>query len=78
MNNPIGTVSQLRHLGLVPLGDADGYAVTMARDEGQYDAFRIRVKVPNNGLPTLRINGVKSDATDVVRAVREFLSVVRA
>lgn len=78
MSNPIGTIVQLRALGLAPLGEGNGHATTMARDEGRHSAFLIRVKVPNDGTPTLRINGVESDARDVVKAVREFLSVVRA
>jgi len=78
MSNPIGTIVQLKALGLAPLGEGNGHATTMARDEGRYDAFRIRVQVPNDGTPSLRINGVKSDAHDVVKAVREFLAVVRS
>jgi hypothetical protein len=69
MSNPIGTIVQLRALGLAPLGEGNGHATTMARDEGRYDAFRIRVQVPN---------GVKSDAKAVVAALREFLAVVHS
>lgn len=72
------TISALRQLGLVVLGDGDGNGVTLARDEGAHTAFLIRVHVPNNGRPSLRINGRVSDARDVVKAVREFLTVVRS
>lgn len=65
---------QLKAIGLVELADG----VTFARDEGVYDAFRIRVVVPPDGPAQLRINGRKSDAPDVVGAVREFLKVVRS
>lgn len=78
MSNSIVTVSQLRALGLVAMIEGDGHATTMARDEGRYEAFRIRVQVPNDGTPSLRINGVRSDARDVIKAVREFLAVVRS
>lgn len=71
------TIEALRRLGLVVLGDGDGNGVTLARDEGRYGAFLIRVHVPNDGRPRLRINGKVSDARDVVDAVRHFLSVVR-
>ena len=71
------TINALRQLGLVVLGDGDGNGVTLARDEGAHTAFLIRVHVPNDGRPALRINGRKSDASDVVKAVREFLQVVR-
>lgn len=73
------TIESLRRLGLVPLGDGDGNGVTLARDEGRYGAFLIRVYVPNDQMypPRLRINGNVSDARDVVDAVRHFLSVVR-
>jgi hypothetical protein len=70
-------IESLRKLGLVPLTDGDGQGVTLARDEGRYDAFRIRVHVPNDGRPHLRINGKASDARDVVSAVQHFLKVVR-
>lgn len=70
----IQTRIQLKAIGLVELGDG----VTFARDEGTHDAFRIRVVVPPDGPAQLRINGRKSDATDVVDAVREFLKVVRS
>lgn len=74
------TINALRQLGLVILGDGDGdgNGVTLARDEGAHTAFLIRVHVPNNGCPSLRINGRVSDARDVVKAVREFLTVVRS
>lgn len=72
------TIDALRRLGLVLLGDGNGNGVTLARDEGAYGAFLIRVHVPNDGRPALRINGRVSDARDVVKAVREFLTVVRA
>ena len=71
------TIDSLRRLGLVVLGDGDGNGVTLARDEGVHSAFLIRVHVPNDGRPALRINGRKSDTSDVVKAVREFLQVVR-
>lgn len=71
------TIEALRRLGLVVLGDGDGNGVTLARDEGAHAAFRIRVFVPNEGRPGLRINGKPSNAHDVVREVREFLKVVR-
>lgn len=72
------TIEALRLLGLVVLGDGDGNGVTLARDEGRYGAFLIRVHVPNDGRPRLRINGKVSNARDVVDAVRHFLSVVRS
>lgn len=70
-------IESLRRLGLVVLGDGDGNGVTLARDEGRYSAFLIRVHVPNDGRPRLRINGKMSDAQDVVDAVWHFLKVVR-
>jgi hypothetical protein len=76
MSNPADTVTQLRMLGLVPLGDGDSVGVTLARDEGRHSAFRVRVYVPNDGQPRLRINGKPSDERDVVAAVRHFLKVV--
>jgi hypothetical protein len=76
--NRAQTIESLKLLGLIPLSDGDGNAVTMARDEGRHDAFRIRVHVPNDGRPALRINGRVSDARDVVDAVRQFLKVVRS
>lgn len=75
--NRAQTIESLRRLGLVLLGDGDGNGVTLARDEGRYSAFLIRVHVPNDGPARLRINGKVSDARDVVDAVRHFLAVVR-
>lgn len=72
------TINALRQLGLVALADGDGNGVTLFRDEGAHAAFLIRVHVPNVGRPSLRINGRVSDARDVVKAVREFLTVVRS
>jgi hypothetical protein len=71
-------IESLRLLGLVVLGDGDGNGVTLARDEGRYGAFRIRVYVPNDGRPRLRINGNQSDTRDVVDSVRQFLKVVHS
>lgn len=71
-------IASLRFLGLVPLGDVTSEGVTLARDEGQYDAFRIRVRVPVRGKAQLKINGKLSDDPDPVDAVRQFLKVVRS
>lgn len=79
--NRLQLIESLQLLGLVPLHPAalldDSGTVTLARDEGRHEAFRIRVRVSERGEASLRINGVLSNDRDVVGAVRHFLKVVR-